>query len=147
MTRIRSTAAIARPPAEVFAFVTTPGHWPDWHPSSLGVSGATDHSLAPGEQVTERYRVAGAEGTVVWTVTAREEPVRWTISGEIVGRGFGGTVSYELTPDEGRATRFERVFEYPTPEPAALAEQVERQIQSESDEAVRRLKARLEANS
>lgn len=146
MTRILSTAVILRSPAEVFVYVTTPGHWPEWHPSSLDVAGTTDHPLAVGEQVTERYRVAGSEGTVVWTVTVREEPVRWAISGEIVGQGFGGTVSYGLTADDG-GTRFTRVFEYPTPEPAELAEMVGRQIQAESDAAVRRLKARLESDS
>lgn len=148
MTRIVSGATIARPPAAVFDYVTTPGHWPEWHPSSLAVSGATDHSLAPGEQVTERYRVAGLEGTVIWTVSERDEPRRWAIAGEIVGAdGSGGIVSYTLAPQGEGATHFERVFEYPTPPDATLAAAVAAQVQAESDEAVRRLKARLESAS
>ena len=144
MTRIVSTALIARTPASVFSYITTPAYWPDWHPSSLAVSGATDHPLALGEQVTERYRVAGQEGTVNWTVSARDEPRRWTISGTIAGgAGASGTVSYMLAAS-GDQTRFERVFEYSTPPDPALAQAYAQQVQAESDEAVRHLKARLE---
>lgn len=148
MTRIVSSITIGRRPATVFSYITTPAYWPEWHPSSLAVSGATDHSLALGEQVTERYRVAGLEGTVIWTVTERDEPRRWAITGEIVGGGgAGGTVSYTLTPHGDDATRFERVFEYPTPPDATLAAGVAAQVQAESDEAVRWLAARLESAS
>ena len=148
MTRIYTSATIARPIEQVYAYVTTPGHWPDWHPSSLGVTGATDHSLAVGEEVTERFRVAGRRGEVVWRVTERESPLSWTIDGHITSaRGGSGVVSYALTPRDG-ATFFERTFTYPAPNAlfalldAAL---IRRRIQAESEEAMRRLKARLES--
>jgi uncharacterized protein YndB with AHSA1/START domain len=143
MSRIYTAATIQRPVEVVYDYVTTPGHWPEWHPSSLGVSGATDHSLAVGEQVTERYRVAGREGTVVWTVRAREAPRRWLIAGSIVG----GIVAYTLTSHDG-ATFFEREFVYSVPSPLLRlidALIVRRRIQAESAEAVRRLQVRLEA--
>ena len=57
-TRIVTVAQIQRPATVVFDYVTTPAHWPTWHPSSLGVSGAVDHSLDIGEQATEEFRVA-----------------------------------------------------------------------------------------
>ena len=38
MTTIVTEATIRRPLAEVYAFVTTPQHWLQWHPSSLGLS-------------------------------------------------------------------------------------------------------------
>jgi uncharacterized protein YndB with AHSA1/START domain len=53
MSRIYTSATIRWPVEVVFDYITTPGHWPEWHPSSLGVSGATDHSLAVGEQVPQ----------------------------------------------------------------------------------------------
>jgi uncharacterized protein YndB with AHSA1/START domain len=160
MTRIVSATTIIRPIGDVFDYVTTPGHWPEWHPSSLAVSGATDHALAVGEQVTEEFRVAGRRGTVVWTVREREAPGRWLIEGQIVsGRegtsgtsGTSGTVAYTLSPVTGGGqggTRFERVFTYPTPTLLiALLDAlvIRRRIRAESAEAVRRLKARLEAN-
>src|SRR5512134_555906 len=75
--RIHSEATIARAPGEVFDFVTMPGNWPKWHLSSLGVSGATDHPLQVGEQVTEDFLVAGRRGRAVWAVTERVAPRGW----------------------------------------------------------------------
>jgi uncharacterized protein YndB with AHSA1/START domain len=148
MTRIVTVATIRRPPAVVFDFVTTPGHWPEWHPSSLSVTGATDHSLDVGEQCTEHFRVAGREGTVVWTVAEREAPNRWVIRGNIAGGG-GGTITYTLMPEDA-GTRFMREFVYAVPNPLlALLDLlvVRRRITAESAEALRRLKARLEASN
>ena len=85
MTRIYTTATIACPLAALYDYVTTPAYWPEWHPSSLGVSDGAEHSLLLGERVTERFLVAGRRGSVVWTVTEREEPQRWVIVGAIEG--------------------------------------------------------------
>lgn len=147
MTSIVSTAAIQRPIEAVYDYVTTPGNWPRWHPSSLAVSGATDHSLAVGEQVTEDYLVAGQRGTVVWTVTERQAPTRWVIEGTTSETRTRGVVAYTLTatPD---GTNFERVFTYDLPNvplPDEMVREYARRVQDESDEAVRRLKAALEA--
>ncbi|KAF7962894.1 polyketide cyclase [Cupriavidus sp. UYMU48A] len=152
-TRIHNEAVIARPPAAVFDYVSTPGNWPSWHPSSLGVAGATDHSLQPGERVTETFVVAGRSGVVVWTVTKSDPPRAWVIEGEIEGRK-AGTVTYTLTPaltptltPAEESTRFERDFTYHSPTLlfVLLNRVVLRpRIEAESAEAVRRLKARLE---
>jgi hypothetical protein len=85
-TRIHSSVEIARDPDVVFAYVTTPANWPTWHPSSLAVSGAVDHPLDIGEQVTEDFLVAGRRGRAVWTVVESEAPERWVIAGEVGGR-------------------------------------------------------------
>lgn len=147
-TRIVSIADIRRAPSAVFEFVTTPAHWPAWHPSSLSVEGEIDHSLEVGEQVVEEFRVAGRRGRVVWTVRARSYPVRWSIDGVIDGRA-AGTVTYTLTP-VSNGTRFVREFTYPAPSLwFALVNWivVKGTIQSESDEAVTRLKRLLESNA
>lgn len=144
-TRIVTVASIQRPAKVVFDYVTTPAHWPAWHPSSLAVSGSVDHPLDLGEQVVEDFRVAGRRGRVVWTVTAREAPGKWTIEGKIDGRP-AGTVAYSLT-STASGTRFERAFTYRTPTLwfAILNGLVLRaRIQAESDTAVLRLKRLLE---
>jgi uncharacterized protein YndB with AHSA1/START domain len=145
MSRIVTRASIQRPPADVFAYVTTPGHWPEWHPSSLGVTGATDHSLLVGEEVMESFLVAGRRGSAHWTVREREEPRRWVIFGQVDGGGVG-TITYTLTSQDG-ATFFEREFTYEMNNPLlALLDQLvlRRRIEAESAEALRRLKQHLE---
>ena len=146
MTRFYTTVDLLRPVHEVFDFVTIPGNWPQWHPSSLGVSGEADHSLEVGEQVTEAFRVAGRRGSAVWTCLEREAPRHWVIEGQ-VEEGGAGTITYTLTPHNG-GTRFERTFVYALPN--RLWEVLNRlflrrRIAAESDEALRRLKHVLEA--
>ncbi len=145
MTYIYTTIQIQTPIERAFDYVTTPGNWPQWHPSSLGVSGATDHSLEPGEQVTEEFRVAGRRGRVVWTVRERKAPRRWVIDGWVEGGG-SGTIIYALTPHlEG--TTFERDFVYAMPNPLLAVLDwlvLRRRVEAESTEALRRLKGVLE---
>lgn len=147
MTRIYTTTHIQRSIEQVFDFVTTAGNWPAWHPSSLGVSGAIDHSAVVGERVVEEFQVAGRRGRVTWTVSERDAPRRWTIEGVIEGRDNGGTITYLLTSRDGGAF-FEREFIYPTPNLLfALLDVlvVRRRVYAESVEALRRLKQALEA--
>lgn len=147
MTRIYTSTHIRRTPEAVFDFVTTAGNWPHWHPSSLGVSGAIDHSGQPGETITEKFLVAGRKGEVVWTVKEHVAPRRWVIEGVIVGRRAGGTITYTLTPRAG-GTFFEREFIYPLPNVVfALLDMlvIRRRVEAESNEAMRRLKQTLES--
>ena len=144
--RVVTTVEIARTPADVFDYVSTPGHWPDWHPSSLSVSGGIDHSLAVGEQVTESFSVAGRRGRAVWPVTSRAAPRLWVIDGNIEGSRGGGTVSYQVEAS-GEATRFRREFVYHMPNLLAAAVDLlvlRAKVEAESTEALRRLKAVLE---
>ena len=141
-TRIMNSVVIARGPDDVFAYVTTPANWPKWHPASLAVAGATDHSLLPGEQVTED---AGRTGKVVWTVQKRDAPHSWQIRGDVEGRD-AGVITYILT-SVAQGTRFEREFVYDSPNLvfAALNRMSLRaQVQAESAQAVANLKQRLE---
>jgi uncharacterized protein YndB with AHSA1/START domain len=146
MTTIVTQASIRRPLAEVFDYVTTPAHWLVWHPSSLGLHGATDHSLQVGEEVTEDFRVAGRKGSVTWRVVAREAPTRWAISGTVAAGGKG-MITYTLThATEG--TAFRRQFDYTMPNRfAALLDRlfIRRRIEAESALAVSRLKQALES--
>lgn len=148
MSRICTTIRIDEPAGRIFEYVTTPGNWPRWHPSSLGVTGATDHSLEPGEQVAEEFRVAGRRGRVVWTARERVEPRRWVIDGKVEGGGVG-TITYTLTPESG-GTTFERDFVYEMPNPLLVLPDrlvLRRRVESESAEALRRMKAALGAEA
>ncbi len=111
MTRIYSSIQIPLPQEIVFNYVTTPGNWPQWHPSSLSVRGATDHSLEVGEQVTEEFLVAGRRGQTTWTVVERVFPQKWAINANFAGGRGHGKVTYTSTPKDN-GTIFEREFTY-----------------------------------
>ena len=148
MTRIVNAVVIDRPIAAVFDYVSTPAHWLVWHPSSLGLHGATDHSLQLGEEVTEEFRVAGRKGSVTWRVIDRAAPTRWAIAGKVAWGGEG-TITYSLSTS-GSATAFQRVFAYTMPNRfAALLDRlfVRRRIEAESTRAVDLLKRALEGHS
>lgn len=147
MTRIFAATVIRQPVGRVFEYVTTPGNWPRWHPSSLAVTGATNHSLQEGEQVIEEFLVAGRLGRAVWTVVERDEPHRWTIDGTIVGSSGGGRVVYTLRRQADGATFFERELYYQLHGPVRRvldALVIRRRVQRESAEALWRLRERLE---
>ncbi|BAL24904.1 hypothetical protein AZKH_2598 [Azoarcus sp. KH32C] len=142
---LTNEVTITRPIGEVFEYVTTPGNWPKWHPSSLAVSGAIDHSLNLGEQATEDFLVAGRRGRAVWTVVERDAPRLWKIEGggEEGGRAW---ITYTLREEAG-ATHFTRDMRYRMPNLlTALLDPLltRKQIAAESDLAVRQLKAALE---
>ena len=144
-TRISNSIVIARAPDAVFAYVTTPANWPKWHPSSLAVSGAADHSLSVGEKVTEDFRVAGRRGKVVWTAVRSAPPREWAIEGDVEGRK-AGVVTYRLAPSAG-GTRFDRELVYGSPNLLFLALNrltIRERVEAESAQAVRNLKQRLE---
>jgi hypothetical protein len=146
MTSIVTKAHLVGDPAEVFDYITTPAHWPEWHPSSLAVTGpGADHPALVGEEMTEEFQVAGRRGSVLWRVVEREVPTRWVIDGVIAGRSNGGRISYELAGARG-GTDLTRTFTYPTPGILfELADKVivKRRVKAESAEALKRLAKRL----
>ncbi|MFN0070038.1 MAG: SRPBCC family protein [Chloroflexota bacterium] len=147
MTRIFSSVIIQQPLERVFEYVTTPGNWPRWHRSSLAVTGATNHSLEIGEQVTEEFLVAGRLGRAVWTVVERAVPTCWVIQGRIVGSQQGGRVSYRLSRQATGATLLERELIYELRNPwQRLMDRlfVRARVEHESSQAVNLLRERLE---
>jgi len=146
MTRICSSIQIRQPIEQVFDFITTPGNWPQWHPASVSVGGNADHSLLPGEDVTENISVAGRRGQVTWLVRERSAPHRWVIDG--TGKDGGrATITYTLTRDPA-GTNFERELVYAMPNPLlALLDWlvIRSRMKADSVEALQRLKRRLES--
>ena len=146
MSTIRTVVQIERPKEVVYDYVTTPENWLQWHPSSVSLDGARDHSLQVGEQVTEKFMVAGRPGSVTWTVTERQRPDRWAIRGQVPGAG-DGTITYRLSRN-AVGTRFEREFRYQMSNWVLAALDwlvVRRRITSESALALQQLKRILES--
>ena len=144
MAQITTAIEIARPIDEVFEYITTPAHWPAWHTTALGVSGAIDHSLLPGETVAEEVKVAGRRSQAEWTVRDREPPNRWVVEGEVAGGGKA-VITYSLQPT-ATGTRFERMVDYELPALLSMVDGllVRPRLEGEADESLKRLKEKLE---
>ena len=146
MTRIFNSIRIHRPIEQVFDFITTPGNWPQWHPASVSVGGNAEHSLLPGEEITENISVAGHHGQVTWLVRERSAPHRWVING--TGKDGGhATITYTLTQNSD-GTGFERELVYTMPN-ALLAIldwlTIRSRMKADSAKALQRLKQLLES--
>src|SRR5262245_10994034 len=147
MTRICNNIQIRRPIEQVFDFITTPANWPQWHPASVSVGGNADHSLLPGEQITENISVAGRHGEVIWLVRERSAPHRWVIDGTVKDGGRA-TITYIFTRDSD-GTNFERELVYTMPNAfLAILDRliVRSRMKADSAEALRRLKRLLESS-
>src|SRR5262245_17136280 len=146
MTRICSGIQICQPIKQVFDFITTPGNWPQWHPASVSVEGNADHSLLPGEQITENIAVAGHHGQLRWLVRERCAPHRWVIDG--TGKDGGhATITYTLTRNSD-GTTFERELVYTMPNPLLAVLDwliIRSRMKADSAKALQRLKLLLES--
>jgi uncharacterized protein YndB with AHSA1/START domain len=145
MTRVVASIEIGAPIERVFDYATTSGNWPCWHPVSRAVSGATDHSAAPGERITEEIETGGRRWRAFWTVVERTPPHRWVIEGAAEGGG-SATLTYRLTPRDG-GTHFERELVYRMPNRWLAVIDVlviRRRMAAQSAEALRRIKDILE---
>ena len=146
MTRICSSIEIRRPIEQVFDFITTPGNWPQWHPASVSVGGNAEHSLLPGEEISENISVAGHHGQVTWLVRERSAPHRWAIDG--TGKDGGhATITYTLTRNSD-GTTFERQLVYTMPNPLLAVLDwliIRSRMKADSAKALQRLKQLLES--
>jgi uncharacterized protein YndB with AHSA1/START domain len=146
MTRICNSIEIRRPIDAVFDFITTPANWPQWHPASVSVSENADHSLQPDEEVIEQIKVGGHQGEARWRVRERSAPSRWVIEGT-GNNGGRATITYILAEGPG-GTNFERELVYSMPHPVLAALDwlfIRSRMKTDSGEALRRLKDRLES--
>jgi carbon monoxide dehydrogenase subunit G len=95
--RIELTVEVARPPEDVFEFLSDIERLPEWQTSA--VEAHTDGPLAEGSRVAEKRRLLGREVDTELEVAAYEPPKRLTL------RSLGGpvdfTVDHELTARGG----------------------------------------------
>lgn len=147
MPVVNTVITIERPPAAVFAYITTPAFWPQWQPAVLSLQGVSERPLLLGEQVTVAYNVAGRMGAITWTVTCCRAPRHWTVAGPIAGQTNGGSVAYTLAR-RGPGTQLARTFTFDTYQPIARLQDaldLHRRVTAEAEAALAALKRVLEA--
>ncbi|MFI0451684.1 SRPBCC family protein [Actinomadura sp. 6N118] len=75
MSPFVSQIEIARPPDEVFSYVTDPARFPEWQYDVVNVR------LGPDETFTTTRKVGRAERTMTQRVTVNDPPRRWAVRG------------------------------------------------------------------
>lgn len=98
MSPIVSTIDIARPPAEVFAYVTDPRRFPEWQRDVVRVELTGDRRFA----TTRRF--ARAEWTLVQEITENVAPHRWAVRGVTGPIRPSATVTVEPSGTGARVT-------------------------------------------
>jgi uncharacterized protein YndB with AHSA1/START domain len=102
MPSIVSSIDIARPPDEVFAYVTDPARFGEWQRDVVAVR-------VEGDRFTTTRRIGGVERTMTQEITERTAPRRWsargvdgpvrpsaTVTVEPLGGGAGSRVTFTL---------------------------------------------------
>lgn len=145
MAPITAAIEIARPPADVFAYVTDAAHMPEWQQGCL--SGELDGpSTHVGSRCTTVRRIGGGERPVTTEITEYDPPRHWA------DRGIDGPVralvgvSVEPLAD-GARSRVTIVLDFAGHGIGKLLVPlvVRRQAAREMPANMSRLKARLEA--
>lgn len=128
----------------VFDLVTTAKYWPQWHPATIRVSGAIENPMRLGDVIRERARIAGMEAEGDWTVAEIERPTRVVLKMPATRLG-DLQISYQFAP-RGDEIEFTRELEFDASRLPALvpASLVERQMDSDSVEALKRLKVLID---
>ena len=81
MAPVVCEVSIARPPAEVFAYVTDPSRFGEWQASVVSAHIEEDGPQRPGSRCVMTRRIGGSQRTTVSEVTDVSPPRTWAIHG------------------------------------------------------------------
>jgi uncharacterized protein YndB with AHSA1/START domain len=138
---------IARPPEEVFSYVTDPARLAEWQEGV--VSTRTEESGPPGvgSRVTQTRRVGRGERTMTSEITDISSPTSWAVRG--VDGPVRGMVKGTVQPLDGERSRvtIELDFEGHGIGKLLVPLVVRRQARNEMPTNMRNLKDRLETSA
>jgi uncharacterized protein YndB with AHSA1/START domain len=78
---IVSSIEIARPPVEVFSYVTDPSRFAEWQPDVVSVRIEGGRPPSVGSKFTTTRRIAGVERTMTQEITEISPPRSWAAHG------------------------------------------------------------------
>jgi uncharacterized protein YndB with AHSA1/START domain len=81
MAPLKSSIEIARPPREVFSFVTDPATFAHWQAGVVGGSMEAGKPIAVGSKCVTTRRIGGAKRDATSVVTKLEPPTSWAVRG------------------------------------------------------------------
>jgi len=144
MTQIVKDILITGPVEHVYDLVTTAKYWPQWHPATEGVSGAIAQPMKLGDKIIERARIGGRVGEGEWTVITHRRPHRVVL--QLPATAFGDLeIAYDFE-SQGEQVRFTRTLQFDLSNlpPQLDRAAIERQMDSDSEQALAKLKALVE---
>ncbi len=146
MNRMQHEILIHQPVADVFDYVSTPGRWPEWHPSSLRLEAGAEAPLPAGARFEEDIHAGGRKAHLSWIVLDAQRPTRWCAEAR-ADNGLTLTLEYRLEPT-GTGTRFVRTLEYTLPNTLMRLYNAvigRRRIERESRQSLQQLRDRMGA--
>jgi uncharacterized protein YndB with AHSA1/START domain len=147
MAPIVVTTDIAKPPAEVFAYVTDPSHLPEWQASAVSVK-THDVPIHVGSRVVVTRRAGPREMDMTVEVIELEPPTSWRLRG--IDGPVRGNVKGTIEPlDNGARSRvtINLDFDGHGIGKVLVPLVVQRQARKEMPLNVQRLKERLETDT
>jgi len=105
MTPLTTTTEVARPPEDVFAYVTDPTRFGEWQQGVVGGHIDGDGPPTVGDKCFTTRRIGGAERSVTSVITHIDPPKAWGVRG--VDGPIRATVDVTVAPvsdDRSRVT-------------------------------------------
>lgn len=146
MAPIVTSVEIARPPDEVFAYVTDPSRFAEWQAGVEGGSTEEGKSATVGSKCTTTRRVGRTARQVTSEITRLDPPARWAIHG--LDGPIRASVDVTVEPLKGSAqsrVTIEVDFEGHGIGKVLVPLVVRRQARNEMPANCRKLKQRLES--
>ncbi|MBC6457030.1 SRPBCC family protein [Actinomadura sp. HBU206391] len=146
MPPIVSTIEIARPPDEVFAYVTDPTRFAEWQDDVVTVRMEEGRPAAIGARFTTTRRIGGVERAMTQEITQTTPPRSWTVQG--VDGPIRPTANITVEPlDDGARSRVTFTLDFQGHGVGvALVPLVRRQAQKGAPISYRNLKNLLEGH-
>ena len=147
MALIESEVDVARPPAEVFRYVTDPSRFGEWQSGVVSARIEGDGPQAVGSRCVMIRRIGGSDRTSTSEITELSPPRMWTIRGIDGPIRANVTVTVDPRQDGAQAhVAIQLDFEGHGMGKLILP-MVVREARKEVPESVQKLKARLEGGS
>jgi uncharacterized protein YndB with AHSA1/START domain len=111
MTPITTAGEIARPPEDVFAYVTDPARFHEWQQGVVSGRMDDEGGSKAGDKCHTIRRVGGTERPITSVITHIDPPRTWGVQG--VDGPIRATVDVTVTPrNEGRTSQVEIQLEF-----------------------------------